>query len=46
MSLGAGPLLVADPEARPGTGLILFPRDGALPAALIAGVMWAQPRSS
>ena len=37
MSLGAGSLLVADPEARPGTGLILFPRDGALPA------VWAGP---
>ncbi|HEY2693467.1 MAG TPA: alpha-galactosidase [Streptosporangiaceae bacterium] len=33
----ARPLLVADPEARPGTGLMLFPRAGALPAA------WAGP---
>ena len=28
---------MADPEARPGTGLILFPRPGALPTA------WAGP---
>jgi alpha-galactosidase len=33
----AGPVLVADPAAAPGTGLILFPRAGALPAA------WAGP---
>src|SRR5215468_5422058 len=34
----APPLLVADPEARPGTGLILFPRAGALPAAWVGPV--------
>ena len=33
----AGPVLVADPAAASGTGLILFPRAGALPA------VWAGP---
>ena len=35
---GQDPLLVTDAEARPGTGLILFPRDGALPAAWVGPV--------
>ncbi len=34
---GPRPLLVAEPEATPATGLMLFPRPGALPAA------WAGP---
>jgi hypothetical protein len=33
----AGPVPVADPAAAPGTGPILFPRAGALPA------VWAGP---
>jgi len=35
--VGSAPLLVADPDAASGTGLILFPRPGALPA------VWAGP---
>ena len=34
----AAPLLVADPDAASGTGLILFPRPGALPAAWVGPV--------
>ena len=34
----SAPLLVADPDAAPGTGLILFPRAGALPAVWVGPV--------
>jgi alpha-galactosidase len=38
VTAGSAPLLVADPDAASGTGLILFPRAGALPAAWVGPV--------
>ena len=37
-AVGSDPLLVADPDAASGTGLILFPRAGALPAVWVGPV--------
>ena len=38
VAVSSAPLLVADPDAASGTGLILFPRAGALPAAWVGPV--------
>jgi len=38
VAVGSAPLLVADPDAASGTGLILFPRAGGLPAVWVGPV--------